>query len=169
MPWLYRMVRACRSCRQRRRPTRPRTGCRSRDLLEAIGKIGGQRLLILDLRPVADVRLGQDGNSLAKALHDQLAAAEADSNLPFAVLAQCAPADYPYVSPELKRGALAEFLHRGLSGRADGWNVGTTIDKQVSAQELMAYSRARMAHWLDRHGTPVFLPVAYGKKDDFVS
>jgi hypothetical protein len=137
-------------------------------VLEAVGKIAGQRLLILDLRPVADVRLGQDGNSLAKALHNQLAAAEADSNLPFAVLAQSAPADYPYVSPELKRGALAEFLHRGLAGRADGWNVGNTIDKQVSAQELIAYAREWMAHWLNRHGAPAYLPVAYGKKDDFV-
>jgi len=149
-------------------PGSPATWLTLSRVLEEVGKIGGRRFLILDLRPVADPRLGQDGNTLAKALHDQLAAAEADARLPYIVFAQCAPAEYPFVSPELQRGVLAEFLERGLSGYADGWNEGKTQDKQVSAQELIAYTRKRMAHWLVHHQAPANLPVAYGKNEDFV-
>jgi len=137
-------------------------------VLEAVGKISGNRFLILDLRPVADPRLGQDGTELAKALHDQLSAANRDGRLPFIVFAQCAPPEYPFVSPELRRGIMAEFLDRGLSGHADAWNDAKTKDNQVSAQELMSYTRGRMALWLQKHQAPALLPVAYGTKEDFI-
>src|SRR5256885_1789546 len=149
-------------------PGSPATWLPLARVLESVGKIGGYRLLILDLRPVADPRLGQDGNELGKALHDQLTAADRDGRLPFIVFAQCAPADYPFVSPELRRGVMAEFLDRGLAGHADGWNDAKTQDKQVSAQELMSYTRGHMAQWLQKHQAPAVLPVGYGSKDDFV-
>ena len=42
-------------------------------ILDSVKKFRGQRLLILDLRPVADLRLGQRGDELAPALHTELA------------------------------------------------------------------------------------------------
>src|SRR5262249_47761525 len=41
-------------------------------------------------------------------------------------------------------------------------------DNQVSAQELMSYTRGRMAQWLQKHQAPAMLPVAYGSKEDFI-
>ena len=136
------------------------------NILKAVAKIGGDRLLLLDLRPVAEPRVGQLGNELAKALHKTLAAREQEQQLPYLVGAFCAPAEYPYVSPELGRGVFAEFLRLGLGGRADGFTG--EVDKQVQAIELVTYARAWVVHWLKKHKAPVVAPVLYGTGKDFV-
>jgi len=146
-------------------PGKPSTWLKLATFLDKVGKIDRDRLVILDLRPVADPRFGQAGDELAPAIHAQLQAAEKADKLPFIVLAQCAPAEYPFVSPELGRGVLAEFVHRGLAGHADKMGDGNGM---VTADELIAYARARVAHWLARHDAPVIVPTRYGKADDFV-
>jgi hypothetical protein len=137
-------------------------------VLESVGKIGGHRLLILDLRPVAEPRLGQLGDELTRTLHAQLKRAEEKGDLPYFVFAQSVPAEYPYVSPELRHGVLGEFLHRGLLGYADGWSESKEKDRQVSALEVVRYTRARTAHWLLKHEAMPQVPVLYGQSDDFV-
>ena len=136
------------------------------NVLKAVARMNGNRLLILDLRPVAEPRLGQLGNELAKALHKTLAAQEQAQQLPFLVAAFCAPGEYPYVSPELGRGVFAEFLRLGLAGWADG--VTGTEDKEVWAVELVTFARAWVVHWLKAHKVPVVAPVLYGTGKDFV-
>src|SRR5262245_653025 len=147
------------------KPGEPDTWLKLSDLLAAVDKVRGERLLILDIRPVVDPRLGQAGEDVAAVLHSQLAAAESNGGLPFIVLAQCAPGEYPYVSPEFGRGVLAEFLRRGLAGHAD---QAGDHDDQVSAEELVAYARARTAHWLTKHQAPPAATGRYGKAADFV-
>lgn len=137
-------------------------------VLEAVANIRGDRLLLLDLRPVAEPRLGQTGAELATALAAELAAAESADRLPFLVGAYCTPAEYPYVSPELGRGVYAEFLGLGLAGRADGAVPGAGRDNEVSAVELVTYARTRVVQWLRKHGAPAVAPVLYGKGKDFV-
>ncbi|HVK07758.1 MAG TPA: hypothetical protein VM597_03165, partial [Gemmataceae bacterium] len=135
-------------------------------VLQAVSKLGGDRLLILDLRPVPDPRVGQTGNELAKALHRTLDAKDKAKQLPYLVAAHCAPAEYPYVSPELGRGVFAEFLRLGLAGWADGFTGAA--DKEVHAVELVAFARAWTVHWLRTHKVPVAAPVLYGTGGDFV-
>jgi serine/threonine protein kinase len=136
------------------------------NILKAVARIGGDRLLLLDLRPVAGPRVGQMGNELAMALHMTLATHETAGQLPFLVAAYCAPAEYPYVSPELGRGVFAEFLRMGLSGWADGFSG--EADRRVSAVELATFARAWVIHWLKKHEVPVAAPVLYGTGKDFV-
>ena len=69
------------------------------------------------------------------------------------------------MSPELGRGVLAEFLHRGLAGHADRMGDNNAL---VSAEEVVTYVRARVAHWLERHKAPVIVPTRYGKAEDFI-
>src|SRR5262245_46063321 len=145
-------------------PGNPGTWLPLGQLLDAVGKIGGHRLLILDLRPVGEPRLGQAGDELAPELHAQLSKAEKADRLPYIVVAQCVPAEYPYVSPELRRGVLAEYLRRGLAGGADQAGNG---DGQVSAEELVAFARSGVAHWLARHQAPAVAPARYGRGSDF--
>jgi hypothetical protein len=135
-------------------------------VLKAVAKIGGNRLLVLDLRPVPEPRVGQMGNELAKALHKTLAAQEQAQQLPFLVAAYSAPAEYPYVSPELGRGVFAEFLRLGLEGRADGFTGA--VDTDVQAIELVTFARAWVVHWLRKHKVPIVAPVLYGTGKDFV-
>src|SRR5262245_20875852 len=141
-------------------PGKPGTWLPLSRFLDEVRNVGGNLLLVLDLRPVADPRLGQAGNDLAPTLHAELAAADKAGKLPFPVLAQCAPAEYPFVSPELGRGVLAEFLHRGLAGHADRMGDGNDM---VTADELIVYVRTRVAHWLEKHQAPVIGPARYGK------
>jgi hypothetical protein len=148
-------------------PGKPGTWLKLDQFLGKVRGMDGNRLVILDLRPVADPRLGQAGDELAPAMHAQLQALEQAGKLPFVVLAQCAPAEYPFVSPELNRGVVAEFVHRGLNGHADQVGDGDG-NGMVTAEELVRYVRARVAHWLARHDAPIVVPTRYGKSDDFV-
>ena len=132
-------------------PGAPNTWLRLSSVLAAMGKISGQRLLLLDLRPVADPRLGQDGTELAKALHEQMTKAERADTLPYIVFVQCARRNIRSCRRSSGAGMFAEFLRRGLSGHADGWNDGNSRDLEISVQELLAYTRGRLADWLGRH------------------
>jgi hypothetical protein len=135
-------------------------------VLKAVAGLKGDRLLVLDLRPVAEPRVGQMGNELANAVHNTLKARHEAKQLPYLVAAFCAPAEYPYVSPELGRGVFAEFLRLGLEGRADGFTG--EVDNDVQAVELMTYARAWVVHWLRKHKAPIVAPVLYGTGNDFV-
>lgn len=136
-------------------------------ILQKVGSLHGPRLLVLDLRPVCDPRLGHKGHDLAPAVRAELKNAESSGRLEFLVALQCAPAEYPYVSQELRRGVFAEFLRRGLMGHADGWGPGGNGDGQITATELVSYARERVARWQKLHGVAPATPTFHGTGKDF--
>ncbi len=140
---------------------------RLEELLDAIKRIQGERLLLLDLKPVVDARLGILVDNLPDRIQETLTRLEQANDLPFQVIVSCGPGSLPLVSREIARSAFGWFLDRGLAGAADGCNPGNSKDDRVSSQELGAYTRDNVFAFSNRLGQPQ-LPAIYGKGNDFV-
>ncbi len=123
-------------------------------------------LFFLDVRPVDDPRHGFLGPACRANLHAELTRLAADQLIPFDLFVSCAPAEPPYFSPELKRGAFAFAVEEGLRGRADGWGGGRKPDGDVTADEVIAFAQARVRQWDEWHKAPHFPPTRYGVPKD---
>jgi hypothetical protein len=143
------------------------TWIRLEELLDGVKRIQGDRLLLLDLKPIVDARLGILQESLPDRVQETLTRLQQTNDLPFLVATSCGPGSSPFVSRELARSAFGWFLDRGLAGVADGWNPGNMKDDRVSSQELVAFARDNVFAFSNRLGQAQ-LPGVYGKATDFV-
>jgi len=127
-------------------------------ILDPLRKAKGNRLLLLDLRPVVDVRLGLLNNNLDESVKKAL-----PDDLPFGVIVACGPGSEPVVSQELRRSLFGWFLDQGLKGNADR---GARKNERVDANEFLDFTREyvfNVAGKLDR----AQLPAIHGKGADF--
>ncbi len=123
----------------------PATWIRLSEVVDLVKRIAGHRLLLLDLRPVVDARLGILGDDLPDAVKELFDTFEQANDLPFQVLIACGPQSTPVVMRELKRSAFGWFLERGLAGIADGWNSARNKDERIAPLELMTFTRDQVA------------------------
>ena len=149
------------------RANEPSTWLPLGEVLQALRRAEGPRLLLLDVRPFADARLGVLAEDVADAVHAELTKAAEAGELPYRVLASCGPGQVPQASPELRHSVFGFFLEQGTRGHADGWNAAGHRDDRVSALELAAYARAQVARWAELHGAPPQTPTLYGQGSDF--
>lgn len=150
------------------RPGEPRTWLRMDEILDLIRNVEGNRLLLLDLRPVVDARLGGLVNDLSETLRVRLDELEKSGNLPFAVICANGPGTQAYGSRELRRGLFGWFLDRGLAGHADGWNESREQNKRVSALELMDFAGNHTGQATGLLNLPDMAPARFGSTTDFV-
>jgi len=134
-------------------------------VIEAARTIDPPLLFLLEVRPVDDPRHGFLGPACRANLHAELTRLAGENLIPFDLFVSSSPAEPPYFSPELKRGAFAFALEEGLKGRADGW-AGDPPDRDVTAEELIAFARTRVRQWHDHYKTPHFPPQRYGVPRD---
>lgn len=123
------------------RPDQPLTWIALEDLLQPLRKMTAPRLLVLDLRPVVDARLGVLADEVSGALDATLRRLEQANDLPFPVLVVYHPGGVPVSARELRQGLFGFGLARGLAGAADGWNEARALDGRVSALEWAAYGQ----------------------------
>jgi hypothetical protein len=139
------------------------------DVLGALRRGSGPRLLLLDLaRPTADAHAGLLADNVANAIDDELTRIDQAGDLPFLVLTACGKGEVAHASLELQRSVFGFFLEQGLLGHADGWNEKREPDGRVSARELAEYVKAQVAAWAKAMRLPPQTPVLYGKGKDFV-
>ncbi len=149
-------------------PGQPGTWIRLDELLEPIRKIQGERLFLLDLRPVVDARLGAINDELFDALNEKLRRMNESGDLGFSVLVSGTAGSQTCWSGELRRSAFGWFLDRGLAGAADTWNDAKKRNDRVAAPELTAYTRESTAAFAKHLGQPLQVPARYGKAADFI-
>jgi hypothetical protein len=142
----------------------PGTWIKLEDLLDPLKRAQGHRLLILDLRPVNNVRLGSLGNDLGEAV---LAALAKAGDLPFQVILSSDGVRSPQVSRELRLSWFGYFMERALAGNADGWNADRKKDGRVSATEVADFVRDYTSFALSTMSSPAQAPSHFGTKDDF--
>ena len=150
------------------RPGDPTTWLRIDELLDLFRNVEGKRLLILDLRPVVDPRLGGLVNDLSETLRHRLDQLEKSGDLPFAVICANGPGTHAYGSSELRRGLFGWFLDRGLAGHADGWNGSREQNKRVNVLELMDFAGNHTEHATRLLNLPDLAPARFGSDKDFV-
>lgn len=80
------------------------------------------------------------------------------------VLAACSPGEDPQAVPGMNRTLFGVHLEAGLHGHADGWGPTGDRDGRVTAAELAAFVRARVARWAQ--GAPQ-TPLLVGDGPDF--
>jgi len=113
------------------------------------------KLLILNLAPHDDTRIGD----LSTATFAALESVTDDTRLS---LLACEPGQAAHASPELGRTVFAHYLEAGLKGAADD-----DRDGRVSAKELAAFVRARVARWATENRATPQTPVLLGTAPDF--
>ena len=149
-------------------PAQPGTWLRLDELLEPIRRAQGDRLLVLDLRPVVDARLGAINDDLFELLDDKLRKMDEKGDLSFSVLVSGRPGSQICWSGELGRTAFGWFLDRGLAGVADEWKDARKRNDRVSSPELAFYAREATAAFANQLRQPAQHPARYGKDADFI-
>ncbi len=150
-------------------PDNPASWLPLEQLLDAMRRGSGSRLLLLDLgRPIADAHSGIVANNGSDVLSDQLQHAVDTGELDFMVLASCGKGQISHMSLELQRSVFGYFLQQGLLGNADGWNDRKRTNGQVTAMELVEYTIAHVADWADQNHLSPQVPQLYGKGKDFL-
>jgi hypothetical protein len=127
------------------------------------------KLLILDLRPLTDARLGLLADDVAARAQTVLQA-QAPKDPHLRVLWACGPGQHSLTSEELGHSAFAFYLSEGLKGRADGWAPDdrfSSRDDRVSVRELARYVQARVDRWSVETGRPRQTPQFLGDGEDF--
>lgn len=134
----------------------PRNRLTLAELLAAVRDCPARhKLLILNLAPHDDTRAGD----LSAATFAALDSVVDDTRLS---LVACGPGQAAHASPELGRTVFAHYLEAGLKGAADD-----DRDGRVSARELAAFVRARVARWSAENRATPQTPVLLGSAPDF--
>ncbi|MCE9532912.1 MAG: hypothetical protein K8T89_17580 [Planctomycetes bacterium] len=144
------------------------TAIRLEEILDILKRAKGDRVLMLDLRPVVDARLGLVADDLSETVQATLARLTEAKDLSFQVLVACGPGSSPLVVRELNRSAFGWFLDRGLAGMSDGWNGENKKDERVTTPELLSYARENVGIFSNRLRPPMQLPALHGTGNDFV-
>lgn len=101
-------------------------------------------LLILDCNRIqASWPLGRKANPMVRRVKE-LIQSQRLQNL--SVLLPCDEQQSPHVSEELQASVFGHFLHLGLAGAADRYEMGDQ-DGWVSVQELHAFVKKHVNHW----------------------
>ena len=148
-------------------PGQPGTWLRLDELLEPIRRTQGDRLFVLDLRPVVNSRLGVVSDDLFEVLDEKLRRMDQAGELSFSVLASGSTGSQTCWSNELGRSAFGWFLDRGLAGNADIWNDARKRNDRVTSPELAAYTRETTSAFANNLRQPSQLPARFGKDVDF--
>jgi hypothetical protein len=139
------------------------------EILSRLRRVSTPRLLILDIRPALDSRIGLSGEDVNERLDAALAGLSESGDLPFLVLTANTPPSGTNVLRALKRTAFGLAIAHGAGGAADGWNPDRGRDGRdgrVSARELAAYTRELTHHISTTAGLPAQAPRLHGTGGD---
>jgi hypothetical protein len=149
-------------------PDTPSTWIALADVLDWVGASGAKhKLLILDLRAVADSRLGMLAEDVAERAQTSLRELEEKQQLPFGVLCACSAGQRSLVSEDLGQSVFGFYLNEALCGFADGYNARARHNGSVSVDELVAFLKARVDRWAKMNRDARQTPMYFGKNPDF--
>jgi hypothetical protein len=143
--------------------TDPTTWLSLEEIFTPLRSTQAPKLLILDVRPVRDLRGLQSAEDVNAVLDQFLAKSE----LPCQVLTANTPAAGANVLRPIGRTAFGLALAQGAGGAADGWNPKRKRNGRVSVRELAHYTRTLTHFAATAAGLPPQFPRLHGTGTDF--
>jgi hypothetical protein len=117
-----------------------------------------EKLLVLDLHPHVDARQGLTRDDVYARVQTELEASPDSQRL---VLCAASAGQSTWNNVEQGRTAFGYYFEQALRGYADGYGPNGNRDGRVTAREVAAFVRARVARWTERNRSAKQTPVLF--------